>query len=496
MTTTKEKQTPTKTTTTTANLYTKRTYKTVTEVAGPLLVVQNVEGVGFNELVNIETPDGEKRKGTVLEVGKGKAIVQVFEGTTGLDTKNTTCRFTGETLKIPVTTDILGRILDGSGTPMDGGPPIIPEDMWDINGSPINPDARQYPREFIQTGISTIDGMNSLVRGQKLPLFSGAGLPHNRIAAQIARQAKVLGKEEQFAVIFAAMGITAEEAQYFRKDFERTGALERCTLFLNLADDPAIERIITPRCALTTAEYLAYTQQLHILVILTDMTNYAEALREISAAREEVPGRRGYPGYLYTDLATIYERAGRIKGRKGTITQMPVLSMSHDDITHPVPDLTGYITEGQLLVTRTLHNKGIYPPIDPRPSLSRLMKEGIGVLKDGTRLTREDHREVSDQLYYGFSEGMDLRDLVAVIGEEALTDRDKLYLKFADTFERRFIAQGEYEDRSIDQTLDLAWDLLSAFPETELKRCDPATIAKARERHAYRYAAASASSSS
>jgi V/A-type H+-transporting ATPase subunit B len=463
-------------------LYTKRTYKTVTEVTGPLIIVQNVEGVSFNELVSIETPDGEKRKGTVLEVGQGKAIVQVFEGTTGLDTKKTTVRFTGETLKIPVTTDILGRILDGSGEPIDQGPPLIPEDMWDINGSPINPDARAYPREFIQTGLSTIDGMNSLVRGQKLPLFSGAGLPHNRIAAQIARQAKVLGKEEQFAVIFAAMGITAEEAQYFRKDFERTGALERCTLFLNLADDPAIERIITPRCALTTAEYLAYTQQLHILVILTDMTNYAEALREISAAREEVPGRRGYPGYLYTDLATIYERAGRIQGRKGTITQMPVLTLPHDDITNPVPDLTGYITEGQLIISRALHHKGIYPPMDPRPSLSRLMKEGIG-----KGHTREDHREVSDQLYYAFSEGMDLRDLVAVIGEEALTDRDKLYLKFADTFERKFIAQGEYEDRSIDQTLDLAWDLLSAFPEGELKRCDPKTIQSARERMCYHY---------
>ena len=467
-------------------LYTKRTYKTVTEVTGPLIIIQNVENVGFNELVYIETPDGEKRKGTVLEVGGGKAIVQVFEGTTGLDTRKTTVRFTGETLKIPVTTDILGRILDGSGEPIDNGPPIIPEDMWDINGSPINPDARAYPREFIQTGLSTIDGMNSLVRGQKLPLFSGAGLPHNRIAAQIARQAKVLGKEEQFAVVFAAMGITAEEAQYFRKDFERTGALERCTLFLNLADDPAIERIITPRCALTTAEYLAYQQNLHILVILTDMTNYAEALREISAAREEVPGRRGYPGYLYTDLATIYERAGRIQGRKGTITQMPVLTLPHDDITNPVPDLTGYITEGQLIISRALHHKGIYPPMDPRPSLSRLMKEGIG-----KGHTREDHREVSDQLYYAFSEGMDLRDLVAVIGEEALSDRDKLYLKFADTFERKFIAQGEYEDRSIGQTLDLAWDLLSVFPEGELKRCDPKTIASAREAARYKYASMS-----
>ncbi|WXG45714.1 MAG: V-type ATP synthase subunit B [Candidatus Atabeyarchaeum deiterrae] len=475
-----------------AALYAKRTYKTISDVTGPLIIIQNVQGVGYNELVNITTPDGEKRRGTVLEITKTKAIVQVFEGTTGLDTKNTQAQFTGEPLKIPVTTDILGRTLDGSGEPIDNGPPIIPEDMWDINGSPINPEARAYPREFIQTGISTIDGMNTLVRGQKLPLFSGAGLPHNRIAAQIARQAKVLGKEEQFAVVFAAMGITAEEAQYFRKDFERTGALERTVLFLNLADDPAIERIITPRCALTTAEYLAYTQNLHVLAILTDMTNYAEALREISAAREEVPGRRGYPGYLYTDLASIYERAGRIIGRKGTITQMPVLTMPHSDITHPVPDLTGYITEGQLIISEALHHKGIYPPIDPRPSLSRLMKEGIGVTKSGERLTREDHREVSDQLYYAFSEGMDFRDLVAVIGEEALSDRDKAYLKFADTFERKFITQGEYVDRSIDQTLDLAWDLLSVFPEGEMKRCDPKTLDAARKANRYKHMSQSA----
>ncbi len=465
-------------------MYTQRRYRTVQEVTGPLIIVQGVEGVSYNEVVNIETPSGEKRRGTVLEVGLGKAIIQVFEGTRGLDADITTVRFTGEPLKIPLSTDILGRVFDGSAQPIDGGPPIIPETELDINGAPINPYARTYPREFIQTGISVIDGMNSLVRGQKLPLFSGAGLPHNRIAAQIARQAKVLGEEEEFAVIFTAMGITEEEARYFRQDFEKTGALENVVMFLNLADDPAIERIITPRCALTAAEYLAYELDLHLLVILTDMTNYAESLREISAAREEVPGRRGYPGYLYTDLATIYERAGRIHGRKGTITQMPVLSMPNYDITHPIPDLTGYITEGQLIVDQALHRKGIYPPIDPRPSLSRLMKEGIG--KEHTRF---DHREVSDQLYYGYSEGCDLRSLVAVVGEEALLPRDRKFLEFADRFEREFINQDEYEERSIEQTLDLAWDLLSMFPEGELKRVDPETVNWARENNKYTFAA-------
>ncbi|MHA1410200.1 MAG: V-type ATP synthase subunit B [Candidatus Odinarchaeia archaeon] len=456
-----------------AQKFSSRSYQTVTEVSGPLIVVEKIKDVGYSELVKITTPDGEIRMGQVLESAKDKAVIQVFEGTSGLNIKNTTVTFMGETLKLPVSTDMLGRIFSGSGKPLDGGPPIIPEDYLDINGAPINPYARDYPREFIQTGISVIDGMNSLSRGQKLPIFSGNGLPHNRIAAQIARQAKVLGKEEEFAIVFCAMGITADEAAYFKRNFEESGALERLTMFINLADDPAIERIITPRMALTAAEYLAYEKDLHLLVILTDMTNYAEALREISAAREEVPGRRGYPGYMYTDLASLYERAGRIKGRKGSITQMPILSMPQDDITHPIPDLTGYITEGQLIVDRSLHRKGIYPPIDPRPSLSRLMKEGIG-----KGMTREDHREVSDQLYYAYSTGMDLRDLVAVVGEEALTDRDKKYLEFSDKFEKQFIGQGEYEERSIFDTLQIAWDLLAEFPESELKRIDPDTIKK------------------
>ncbi|MCK5588106.1 MAG: V-type ATP synthase subunit B, partial [Candidatus Lokiarchaeota archaeon] len=411
-------------------------YRTSSKVTGPLLFVEGVSGVGYAEIVEVETPSGDNRRGQVLEVAEGLAVVQVFEGTSGLDTSVTSVRFLGETLKLPVSADILGRVFDGSGEPIDGGPKIIPDDHFDITGAPINPDARTYPREFIQTGISTIDGLNTLVRGQKLPLFSGAGLPHNYIAAQIARQARVLGEAEDFAIVFAAMGITYEEAAFFRKDFEGTGALERVTLFLNLADDPAVERIITPRVALTCAEYLAYEQDYQVLVILTDMTNYCESLREISAAREEVPARRGYPGYLYTDLASIYERAGRITGRKGTITQMPILTMPNDDITHPIPDLTGYITEGQIYVDRGLHRRGIYPPIDVLPSLSRLMKEGIG-----KGLTREDHREVADQLYYGYSEGRDLRELVAVVGEEALTERDRRYLEFAERFEREFTSQ-------------------------------------------------------
>jgi V/A-type H+/Na+-transporting ATPase subunit B len=435
--------------------------------------VESVRGVGFGELARIKTPNGEERRGQVLEIGGGVAVVQVFEGTTGLDVGKTRIRFTGETVKLPVSSDMLGRIFDGSGRPIDGGPRIIPDDYLDVNGNPINPFAREYPREFIQTGISTIDGMNTLVRGQKLPLFSASGLPHNAVAAQIARQAKVVGSDEPFTTIFAAMGITADELRFFRDDFEKQGAFDHVTMFVNLADDPAIERILTPRLALTAAEYFAIKQGNHVLVILTDMTNYAESLREISAAREEVPGRRGYPGYMYTDLATIYERAGRLKGTKGSITQMPILTMPGDDRTHPVPDLTGYITEGQLIVDRSLHRKGIYPPIDPAPSLSRLMKEGIGKDK-----TREDHREVSDQLYYAFAEGRSFRDLVAVVGEEALSARDKLYLQFADDFERKFINQGMYENRDIDATLDLGWNLLSVLPETELKRIDPATIKK------------------
>ena len=455
-----------------------REYRTISRISGPLLFVEAVKDVGYNELVRVIAPDGSERRGQILEVSDKMAVVQVFEGTSGLDVKGTAVRFTGETIKLPVSSDMLGRVLDGSGTPIDGGPNIIPEDYWDVHGAPINPCARTYPREFIQTGVSAIDGMNTLVRGQKLPFFSGAGLPHNAVAAQVARQARVRGTGETFTTVFAAIGITADEARFFREDFEKQGAFEHVTMFVNLADDPAIERIITPRVALTAAEFFAFKLDMHVLVILTDMTNYAEALREISAAREEVPGRRGYPGYMYTDLSTIYERAGRTHTGKGSITQMPILTMPHDDITHPIADLTGYITEGQLIVDRGLHRRGIYPPIDVSPSLSRLMREGIG--KDRTR---EDHREVSDQLYYSYAEGRAFRDLVAVIGEEALSARDKLYLNFADAFERRFISQGEYENRDIEQTLDLGWDLLSMVPEVELKRIDPSTIAKYHPAH-------------
>ncbi len=448
-----------------------REYSTVNQISGPLLFVKNVRNVGYGELVRISTPTGEVRRGQVLEARSDIAVVQVFEGTSGLDVSTTSVRFLGETVKLPVSSDLLGRILDGSGRPIDGGPRNIPDEYWDVQGAPINPYARTYPREFIQTGISAIDGMNTLVRGQKLPIFSGAGLPHNRLAAQVARQARVRGASEPFSTVFAAIGITADEARFFREDFEKQGAFEHVTMFVNLADDPAIERILTPRMALTAAEYFAFKLDMHVLVILTDMTNYAEALREISAAREEVPGRRGYPGYLYTDLASIYERAGRIHDAKGSITQMPILTMPDDDITHPIPNLTGYITEGQLIVDRGLHRKGITPPIDVSPSLSRLMREGIGKGR-----TRQDHREVSDQLYYAYAEGRAFRDLVAVVGEEALSARDKLYLKFADQFEKRFISQGEYENREIEKTLDLGWDLLSELPESELKRIDPATI--------------------
>ena len=455
-----------------------REYRTITRISGPLLFVEAVKDVGFDELVRVVAPDGTERRGQVLEVSDKMAVVQVFEGTSGLDVKGTAVRFAGETIKLPVSSDMLGRVFDGSGTPIDKGPNIIPEDYLDVHGAPINPYARTYPREFIQTGVSAIDGMNTLVRGQKLPFFSGAGLPHNAVAAQVARQARVRGTGETFTTVFAAIGITADEARFFREDFEKQGAFEHVTMFVNLADDPAIERIITPRVALTAAEFFAFKLGMHVLVILTDMTNYAEALREISAAREEVPGRRGYPGYMYTDLSTIYERAGRIHGGKGSITQMPILTMPHDDITHPIADLTGYITEGQLIVDRGLHRRGIYPPIDVSPSLSRLMREGIG--KD---LTRQDHREVSDQLYYSYAEGRAFRDLVAVIGEEALSTRDKLYLNFADAFERRFVNQGEYENRDIEQTLDLGWDLLSMLPEVELKRIDPSTIAKYHPTH-------------
>jgi V/A-type H+-transporting ATPase subunit B len=448
-------------------------YTTIKEAAGPLIVVEKVEGVSYGEVVRIVTPEGEEKNGQVLEASRGLAVIQVFEGTSGIDTAKTRVRFTGDIMRVSVSQDMVGRFFDGLGRPIDGGPEVIPEDRLPIIGAAINPTARAYPREFIQTGISTIDGMNTLVRGQKLPIFSGAGMPHNALAAQIARQAKVLTTGEPFSVVFAAMGITHEEASFFMHDFELTGAIERIVAFLNLADDPAIERVITPKMALTTAEYLAYEYDMHILVILTDMTNYCEALREISAAREEVPGRRGYPGYMYTDLATNYERAGRIRGRKGSITQIPILSMPDDDITHPIPDLTGYITEGQFVLTRDLHRRGIYPPVDVLPSLSRLMNEGIGPGR-----TREDHSGVSNQLYAGYAEGRDMRDLVAVVGEEALTSRDKRYLEFADEFEKRFVTQGKNEDRSIEETLDLGWDLLTTLPEGELKRIDEHIIKK------------------
>ena len=460
-----------------ANIKT-REYTTVSEVAGPLMIVEGVEGVAYNEIVDIETPSGEMRRGQVLEVKGDIAVVQVFEGTRDLNTSTTKVRFTGETAHIGVSLDMLGRVFGGTGNPIDGGPEIIPDMELDINGSPMNPSARDFPAEFIQTGISTIDGMNTLVRGQKLPIFSGFGLPHNELAAQIARQAKVLAEETEFSVVFAAMGITHEEANYFMRDFERTGALERVTVFMNLADDPAIERIITPRMALTTAEYFAFEHDMHVLVILTDMTNYAEALREISAARDEVPGRRGYPGYMYTDLAGLYERAGRITGKKGSITQMPILVMPQDDITHPIPDLTGYITEGQIVLSRELHRKGIFPPVDVLPSLSRLMSGGIGAEK-----TREDHSGVSDQLYSAYAEGRDLRDLMAVVGEEALTERDRKFLSFADDFENKFMTQTRDEDRSIQETLDLGWELLSLLPETELKRVRAEHIPKYHPAH-------------
>ena len=450
-----------------------REYTTVSEVSGPLMVVEGVEGVAYNEIVEIEAPTGEHRRGQVLEVKDDVAVVQVFEGTTDLNTLNTKVRFTGETAKIGVSKDMMGRIFDGTGKPIDGGPEIIPEKELDINGNPMNPASREFPAEFIQTGISTIDGMNTLVRGQKLPIFSVSGLPHNDLAAQIARQAKVVGSDDDFAVIFAAMGITHEEANFFMRDFERTGALEKVTVFMNLADDPAIERILTPKMALTTAEYMAFELGMHVLVILTDLSNYCEALREISAARDEVPGRRGYPGYMYTDLAGIYERAGRIAGKEGSITQMPILVMPQDDITHPIPDLTGYITEGQIVLSRDIHRKGIYPPVDVLPSLSRLMSGGIGDDK-----TRDDHSGVSDQLYSAYAEGRNLRDLVAVVGEDALTERDQSFLAFAQAFEDEFITQAKDEDRSIVETLDLGWKLLTILPKTELKRVKDEFIEK------------------
>ncbi len=439
-------------------------YTTITEVSGPLLVVEGVEGATYEELVLITLPDGSQRRGKVLEIDRDRALVQLFEGATGVDVQQSRVRFLGKGVEIGLSLDMLGRIFDGTGRPIDGGPEIIPEVKRDINGAPINPYAREFPREFIQTGISAIDGLNTLVRGQKLPIFSGSGLPHNRLAAQIARQAKVI-TGEQFAVVFGAMGITFEEAQFFQEEFKKTGAIERAVLFLNLADDPAIERISTPRMALTTAEYLAFDKGMHILVILTDMTNYCEALREVSAARKEIPGRRGYPGYLYTDLATIYERAGRIKGREGSITMIPILTMPEDDKTHPIPDLTGYITEGQIVLSRQMHRAGIYPPIDVQQSLSRLRQKGIGPGR-----TREDHDDLFAQLYAAYARGVQARELSVILGEAVLTEMDKLYYQFAETFEREYIGQGEYTDRSIDETLDLSWKLLSVFPDMELKR--------------------------
>ncbi|MFC7057497.1 V-type ATP synthase subunit B [Halovenus salina] len=448
-------------------------YKTITEISGPLVFAEVDEPVGYDEIVEIETPSGETKRGQVLETSDGLVSIQVFEGTDGID-RNASVRFIGETLKMPVTEDLLGRVLDGSGRPIDDGPDIVPEERRDIVGAAINPFSREYPEEFIQTGVSAIDGMNTLVRGQKLPIFSSSGLPHNDLALQIARQATVPEEAEgdgeddsEFAVIFGAMGITQEEANEFMDDFERTGALERSVVFMNLADDPAVERTVTPRLALTTAEYLAFDKDYHVLVILTDMTNYCEALREIGAAREEVPGRRGYPGYMYTDLAQIYERAGRIKGQEGSITQIPILTMPSNDITHPIPDLTGYITEGQIIVDPDLNSQGVKPPVNVLPSLSRLMDDGIG---EG--LTREDHGDVSDQLYAAYAEGEDKRDLVNIVGREALSDLDNKYLDFADRFEDEFIEQGFGTNRNIESTLDIGWDLLSMLPKDVLSRID------------------------
>lgn len=440
-------------------------YRSITNISGPLLHVEGVEGVKYEELVDIKLDDGSIRSGRVLEVNRDNALVQVFEGTSGIDSKNTRVRFLGRGTHMYVSSDILGKVFTGLGKPKTEKDKIIAEKSLDINGAPINPYARDYPDEFIQTGISSIDGLNTLVRGQKLPIFSGSGLPHNRIAAQIARQAAVLGEKEKFAVVFVAIGITFEEAEYFINDFKKTGAISRSVLVLNLADDPAIERIATPRVGLTCAEYLAFEKDMHVLVILTDMTNYCEALKEVSAARKEVPGRRGYPGYLYTDLATVYERAGRIRGKKGSITQIPILTMPEDDKTHPIPDLTGYITEGQIILSRSLHKKKLSPPIDVLPSLSRLKDKGIGQGK-----TREDHADIFNQLYAAYARGKEVEELTVILGEAALTDMDKLYLKFAEKFEEKYVSQGEYENRSIDQTLDLGWKLLSMFPREELKR--------------------------
>ncbi|MDI9471731.1 MAG: V-type ATP synthase subunit B [Tissierellia bacterium] len=440
-------------------------YKSLKEVVGPLVIVEGVEGVKYEELVEVQLQTGEKRRGRVLEIDKDRAMVQLFEGSSGINLEQTSVRFLGRPLELGVSTDMIGRIFDGMGTPIDGGPALIAEDRIDINGSAMNPSSRDYPEEFIQTGISCIDGLNTLVRGQKLPIFSASGLPHNQVAAQIARQANVLGTDEKFAVVFAAMGITFEEAQFFIDDFTESGAIERATLFINLADDPAIERLATPKMALTAAEYLAYEKDMHVLVILTDMTNYAEALREVSAARKEVPGRRGYPGYLYTDLASLYERAGRIRGRVGSITQIPILTMPEDDITHPIPDLTGYITEGQIILSRELYRSGLEPPINVVPSLSRLKDKGIGEGK-----TREDHADTMNQIYAAYTAGREARELAVILGDSALTEADRAFSKFTDAFDAKYVNQGYNTNRTIIETLDLGWELLRIIPRTELKR--------------------------
>ena len=450
-----------------------REYKTIEEVAGPLMLVRKVDGVKYDELGEIELPDGSVRRCRVLEVNGDNVLVQLFESSAGLNLAQSKVRFLGHGVELGVSSDMLGRVFSGMGEVIDGGPEIIPEKMLDINGTPINPAARNYPSEFIQTGISTIDGLNTLVRGQKLPIFSGSGMPHANLAAQIARQAKVRGTDTNFAVVFAAVGITFEEADFFISDFKRTGAIDRTVLFINLASDAAIERISTPRMALTAAEYLAFEKNMHVLVIITDITNYEEALREVSAARKEVPGRRGYPGYLYTDLATMYERAGRKLDREGSITMIPILTMPEDDKTHPIPDLTGYITEGQIILSRDLYRKGILPPVDVLPSLSRLKDKGIGVGK-----TREDHAGTMNQLFSSYARGKEAKELMVVLGEAALTPIDRLYAKFADEFEKLYVNQSFYENRTIEQTLDIGWQLLKLLPRSEMKRIKPEILDK------------------
>lgn len=448
-------------------------YKTIQEIASPLMIVKNVEGVTYDELAEIELPNGEVRLCKVLEVEDDHAVVQLFESAQGINLAQSKVRFLGHPLQLGVSEDMLGRVFNGMGEPIDGGPAILAEEHRDINGLPMNPAARAYPAEFIQTGVSTIDGLNTLVRGQKLPIFSASGLPHAALAAQIARQAKVLGDNENFAVVFAAIGITFEESEYFIQEFRRTGAIDRTVVFSNLANDPAVERIATPRMALTAAEYLAFEKDMQVLVILTDITNYAEALREVSAAKKEVPGRRGYPGYLYTDLATLYERAGRRIGKSGSITMIPILTMPEDDKTHPIPDLTGYITEGQIILSRDLYRKGIIPPVDVLPSLSRLKDKGIGEGK-----TREDHSGTMNQLFAAYARGKDAKELMTILGEAALSDDDKQFAKFADAFEQRYVNQGNNTNRTIEDTLNLGWELLSLLPRTELKRIKPELIEK------------------